>query len=131
MTRADTLKEAADHFYALADLFQQLAGQDVAGPARPASPPAAYPSAAAGATYEASPFDNDLPRVAQPTGDQGSEAVCPKHRVPYHPSKNPTWQPYCPEKSDGEPNWTNKNGYCSITPKSAVAWLRQHAGVAA
>lgn len=58
---------------------------------------------------------------------QGSLSQCPKHRIPYKEGK---YGPYCPGQSD-EPNWSNDKGYCKITPKSASAWLRQHAGAPA
>jgi hypothetical protein len=54
---------------------------------------------------------------------QGSEAVCPSHRKPYLEG---TYGPYCPSRSD-DPDWSNRRGYCRITPKNAAAWLREHA----
>lgn len=58
----------------------------------------------------------------------GSAAVCPAHNIPYRPGRK---GPYCPAQSD-ELNWSyvsrkDGNSYCGITPKSAAAWLRQHA----
>jgi hypothetical protein len=60
-------------------------------------------------------------RAADP---QGSAAVCPSHRLPYRSGRNNT--KYCPAKSD-EDGWHNDKGYCSITPRSAAAWLRKRA----
>ena len=54
----------------------------------------------------------------------GSAAVCPAHGIPYlHGKRNSM---FCPAKSD-DPAWSNERGYCTVTPKSAAAWLRQHA----
>lgn len=63
-------------------------------------------------------------RVGDPIRQEyGHEAVCPKHRIPY---LNKGKGPFCSAKSD-EPGWTSEKGYCQITPKSAAAWLAQHA----
>lgn len=45
-------KEAADHFYALADIFNELAGESATGPARPARPEAVTPAAAPASSSE-------------------------------------------------------------------------------
>jgi hypothetical protein len=66
-------------------------------------------------------------RRARPVSEEGveygHEAVCPKHRIPYSDKGR---GPFCSAKSD-EPRWTSEKGYCQITPKSAAAWLAQHA----
>jgi len=54
---------------------------------------------------------------------RGSEAVCPAHNIRYLEGK---FGPYCPSLSD-DPEWSNRKGYCSITPKNAAVWLRKHA----
>jgi len=59
----------------------------------------------------------------------GSATTCPKHKVAYRPSKKPGGQPYCPKKDD-EPKWSY-NGWCAINPKTAIAWIKQHAAVPA
>ena len=52
MSRADLLKEIADHHYALADLYQQLAGESATAPVSAARPAAANPPAAPASTDE-------------------------------------------------------------------------------
>ena len=66
---------------------------------------------------------------ARPLVLQGSEAMCPKHHKPFVPSKFAGKPAYCTAKSD-EPDWS-RNGFCSITAKSAIVWLRKHAAVPA
>lgn len=107
MSRADLLKEIADHHYALADLYQQLAGESAT-----ASVSAARPAAAA---------------VAAPAIPEGSLEVCPRHRVAYQQGN---YGPMCPAKGD-DPAWTNKRGYCSINPGNAATYLRNLAAVGA
>lgn len=123
MSRADTLKEIADHHYALADLFTQLAG-DSASASESAARPAPVQSPPAGAgQFDSADYDSGysaLPTAILPEGDQGSDAICPKHRKPYKDGK---YGPYCTSTSD-DPAWSNKRGYCSITPKSAATYLR-------
>jgi hypothetical protein len=53
----------------------------------------------------------------------GSTAVCPAHNIEYRKGR---YGPYCPSTSN-DPKWSNEKGYCTVTPKSAAAWLRQHA----
>lgn len=59
-----------------------------------------------------------------PSKPAGSAAVCPAHGIAFLHGKNRTM--FCPARSD-DPAWSNPKGYCRITPKSAAAWLRQHA----
>jgi len=58
---------------------------------------------------------------------EGSLEQCPKHRRPYKAGR---YGPFCTSTSD-DPKWSNDKGYCTITPKSAAAWLRQQAAVTA
>jgi len=54
---------------------------------------------------------------------QGSEAVCPKHHVPY---TDGTYGPYCKQVTD-DPAWGKQKGdrlWCRITPKNAAEYLR-------
>lgn len=132
-------KEAADHFYALADIFNELAGDSASASVSAAGPVAAPPSAAPASTFsdglpvEEPPEDwqefapAPLPAAAPPAGPQGFDAICPAHRKEY---KDGRYGPYCTATSD-DPKWSNARGYCTVTPKSAAAWLRQHAGAAA
>jgi hypothetical protein len=120
----------------LADALRDT-GAPVSAP-RPAAGGAS--SAPAGTFSDGTPIDEaeqweefaaaPLPVAAEPTGPQGFEGQCPKHRREYLPSKFKEGEFYCPEDSD-EPKWMNRKGKCQITPKSAPIWLRQHAGVAA
>ena len=72
-------------------------------------------------SFEELPFDEyDEPVAARP---QGHAAVCPAHNIEYRKGR---YGPYCPSTSD-DPKWSNEKGYCTVTPKSAAAWLRQHA----
>jgi hypothetical protein len=114
MTRSDTLKEAADHFYALADLFTQLAGESAAAPVSAARPSAASPPAAAAIP----PSFDELP--PDEFGEQGSEAICPAHHKPF---VDGNYGPYCPGKGI-DPAWTNKRGYCTVNPKNVATYLR-------
>ena len=141
----NTLKQIADYYDGLATLFQQLAvdatGASVSAPPSQAAPAASagHVGAAQGSTFsDGTPIDEPeewqefapapLLKATQPTGDQGSLASCPKHRVPYADGR---YGPYCKQQSDEGPDWANAKGYCRITPKNAGAWLRQHAGAAA
>lgn len=65
---------------------------------------------------------NDLATTphAKPSG---SAAVCPAHGIQYRKGR---YGAYCPSTSE-DPKWSNDKGYCTVTPKSAAAWLRQHA----
>ena len=93
-----------------------------------ASPDA--PGATQAPSFEDVPFSNDWPEEQPATVSttearaHGSLTVCPAHGIAFLHGKNNTL--FCPAKSD-EPNWSNPRGYCTVTPKSAAAWLRQHA----
>lgn len=50
-----------------------------------------------------------------------SVAVCPAHGKPYVEGQ---YGPYCTSLSD-DPEWSNRRGYCRITPKNASAYTRQ------
>ena len=121
MNRQDLIKSIADAHYQLADLFTQLAADTPAGHAGAGPVAAVSPAAAPADTFEASPFDSDLPVMQPYAGDaEGSEAVCPKHKLPYSDGK---YGPFCKSLSD-DPAWTNRKGYCTLTPKNAAQYLR-------
>jgi hypothetical protein len=93
----------------------------VAAASAHAAAPASFDSADYQQPEEWSEFTPaPLPRAVEPQGDQGSDAICPKHRKPYKDGK---FGPYCTSTSD-DPAWSNKRGYCSITPKNAATYLR-------
>jgi hypothetical protein len=105
MSRADMLKEAADHFYALADLFQQLASDTATASVSAARPAAATPAA------------------APATQSEGHLEVCPKHHVPFTAGQ---YGPYCKQATD-DPAWGKQKGdrlWCRITPANAAEYLR-------
>ena len=123
MTRLTRLIEsmdtAAEALAALAMEYRALDGIE--------KPPDA-PGAAQAPSFEELPFD-DTQAWAEHAAEAapkpaGSLTVCPAHNIAFLHGKNNTL--FCPAKSD-EPNWSNPRGYCTVTPKSAAAWLRQHA----
>ena len=75
------------------------------------------------------PFDYADEIRAGTVVPEGSASVCPKHHKPYKESTK-GFGPYCTSTSD-DPAWSNKRGYCSITPKNAAVWLRAQAAAAA
>lgn len=76
------------------------------------------------ASFDDLPFDDYEGRPAEEQPAQhGSAAVCPAHNIPYRDGR---YGPYCPSTSD-IPRWFNEKGYCTVTPKSAAAYLRQKA----
>lgn len=119
MSRADIIKEIADHHYALADLFTQLASDSAAVPVSTAQPAAAAsppPAAPARRPQEADFLE-------------GSERVCPIHKVEMKP------KPFDPSiygctRQGTDPAWTNAKGYCTITSKNVGTYL-QHRTAAA
>lgn len=112
---AEILKRLGDAHYQAADELLALGSEQVAG------------SAPSPATDDFPPMDSDLPpRRPAPATDEGSEAMCPKHRKPY---KDGQYGPFCTAQSD-DPAWANKRGYCNITPKNAHVWLRHQASAA-
>jgi hypothetical protein len=56
--------------------------------------------------------------------DEGSLAICPRHRIAYKPSKFAGKPGYCSAKADDA--WS-KRGFCTINPNNAAIWLRQAA----
>jgi len=68
------------------------------------------------------PFDEPFTETVT-NEPHGSAAVCPAHGVAY---RDGTYGPYCPSLSD-DPEWSNRKGYCNITPKNAAVWLRKTA----
>jgi len=121
---ADALYEASE---ALTEQPASLRSAGVAGTA--VTPPPAVPGLPEIPPLEE--WSGEVPaEMEAPTVQlQGSEALCPKHKTPFVPSKFAGKPPYCTQKST-EPNWS-RNGYCSITAKSAIAWIKQHAAIPA
>ena len=64
-----------------------------------------------------------MPAKTYPQDDEGHEAICPAHHKPF---KDGNYGPFCSELG-AEPAWTNKRGYCTLTPKNAAVYLRAHA----
>lgn len=79
------------------------------------------PSATQAPSLDDLPFAEDWD--PEDAADQGSEAVCPKHRKPYVDKGR---GPFCATKTD-DPEWANEKGWCRINPRNAAVWLRQHA----
>lgn len=129
MTRADTLKEIADHYYALADLFTQLAGDSASASVSAARPaPVQSPPAGAGqfdsADYDelpASEFADALPARQQ-------EAVlseCPVHFKPWTVKEGGISKNGKPYSAFWKCNGKNQDGsYCSKKP--TPAWVKSH-----
>lgn len=132
---ANALRKLGEASYELADaLFDSPAPVSAGGPAAVTVPPSPAPASLPPSIDEL-PFDDALIPAdfqAQPSladvstefSDQGSEAVCPKHRKPYRDGTKGS--KFCPSKSD-DPAWSNSKGWCSINPKSAAVWLRAQA----
>jgi len=119
-------------------IWDLAAAIETGAPVSAPRPAAATPSAAQGGTFsDGTPIDEaeqweefaaaPLPAATEPDGPQGFDAICPAHRKEY---KEGRYGLFCTQPSD-DPDWSNKRGYCTVTPKSAAAWLRKHAGVAA
>jgi hypothetical protein len=69
----------------------------------------------------AAPADEfDIPEEAY---SEGHASVCPAHHKPYREGK---FGLYCTQPGI-DPAWTDRKGYCSITPKNAAKWLSIHA----
>lgn len=116
---AAILKKLGDAHYQAADELLQVATEQPGVVAVPSATPADSDD-----LPEFPPMTNTLPaRPAALTGDQGSLAMCPKHRKPYIEGN---FGPYCPSTTD-DPAWANKKGYCRISPKNAAQWLRMQA----
>ena len=89
------------------------------GPPRPVESVAArVPSAPA----DLPPID-DFDEALREAVPEGHEAICPAHQKPFIEG---TYGAYCPGKGI-DPAWTNKRGYCTVTPKNVAAYLRVHA----
>ena len=73
----------------------------------------------AAAPVEIEPFAEVAEEIF-PEPAEGSLSQCPKHHKPY---LDGTYGLYCSSVSD-DPAWSNRKGYCRITPKNAAAWLR-------
>lgn len=118
---AEILKRLGDAHYQAADELIVL------GAEQPQVPSAVKPEAGGSSPAPADSFYDEgpiggLPERQEPEGDQGSLAVCPKHRKPY---KDGNYGPYCTSTSD-DPAWANRRGYCTINPKNAAKWLEMH-----
>lgn len=124
---ADIYKQIADEHYKLADLYSQLASETATTPT-PASSATTFSD---GVPVEEPPTLEYMPDEAYPTPetirDQGSEAVCPKHRVPY---SNGRYGPFCSKQTDDEA-WGKRKPdgkmFCRITPSNAADYLRVRA----
>jgi hypothetical protein len=120
-----------------AELAEALNDSAVAAPAGPgavSSPPTAPATFNDGTPIdepqkeEWTEFAPAPTRAAQPSladestdfAPSGGLEVCPAHHREY---KEGTYGPYCSAKGD-DPAWTNKRGYCTITPKNAAQYLR-------
>lgn len=95
---------------------RKATGQDAG---KPPDSPAVAPS------FDELPPDDwgDLEDATPKAKPSGSASVCPAHNIEYRKGR---YGFYCPSTSD-DPKWSNEKGYCTVTPKSAAAWLRQHA----
>lgn len=131
-----TLNDLADAFdriaegFATASLQLRAASAEYAAETPQDAPDAAVPTEPASGTT--APSFDDLPpedwgepdpTVDQITRTSGSASVCPAHNIPYRKGR---YGPYCPSTSD-DPDFSNSKGYCSITPRSASAWMRKRA----
>jgi hypothetical protein len=69
----------------------------------------------------------EAPKRLPPRPAQDSAFTkCPAHDKPFTEGK---FGPYCTSTSE-DPEWSNDRGYCRVTPRSAVAWLKQHPSAA-
>jgi hypothetical protein len=116
-TLAAALKQFGDAAYALADEFLKAADD---------LPPLPPPSLADESTEFVADYDEEAPRAAQTAPEpqeQGSLAICPKHRKPF---KEGRYGPFCTSTTD-DPAWGKERDgkmWCRITPKNAAEWLR-------
>ena len=116
-----TRKQLADAFNRLAEAAAVVAIELEADDAPQAVPSPAARTAAAGG----------------PSPVAVNTSVCPKHGVPFTPSKNPEWAAYCSQLTD-DPAWgkpkTDRDGnpvlYCRITSRNAGEWLAVHGAAA-
>jgi hypothetical protein len=110
MTARDAWGQVAHNLRILADSIDEAIDPGAARAPVPESAPAAR---AAGATPPAP--------AARP--NDSAFTKCPAHDREW---KDGNFGKYCTAASD-DPEWSNDKGYCRITPRSAGAWLRQHA----
>ena len=104
---------------ALLDLADALVASQ-----EPSGAPMTTVTATSAPSFEELPFDEyDAPAEEVAARPQGHASVCPAHNIEYRKGR---YGLYCPSTSD-DPKWSNEKGYCTVTPKSAAAWLRQHA----
>jgi hypothetical protein len=81
------------------------------------------------APFEESPFLPDefpQPSLADASvefAEQGSEAMCPRHKREFRQSKVAGKPAYCTAKED-DPKWS-RNGFCSINADNVAKWLRE------
>jgi hypothetical protein len=71
---------------------------------------------------EVVPPPKPSPQTRQQLAKESAFTECPAHRRPF---KEGRFGGYCTSQSH-DPNWSNDKGYCSVTPRSAGAWLKQH-----
>jgi hypothetical protein len=114
MTARDAWGQVAHDLRILADSIDAAIEQPAAGgasavPPQRSSAPAPLP-----------------PRRQAP--DDSAFTECPAHHKPW---KDGRFGKMCtatePEGVPHDPDWYNDKGYCRVTPRSAGAWLRQHA----
>jgi hypothetical protein len=143
MTRADTLKEIADHHYALADLFTQLAG-DSASASESAARPVAAASAHAAAPastfsdgvpieeppgwldeYAVAPEDVAVTRGRSTSEKEAVQSQCPVHFKPWTVKEGGISKNGKPYSAFWKCNGKNQDGsYCSKKP--TPAWVKSH-----
>ena len=126
-------KDAADHLYALADIFNELGAQSASGPARPARPEATVPKAAPASFSDGTPIDEppfeELSPFDQPEPKRASaEAVlseCPVHFQPWSVREGGISRNGKPYKAFWKCNGKNQDGsYCSKKPDPS--WVKAH-----
>lgn len=60
--------------------------------------------------------------VQRQLAKESAFTACPAHRKPFTKGK---FGDYCQSASE-EDGWSNPKGFCTVTPRSAGAWLKQH-----
>ena len=83
------------------------------------------PSREAASAVGAVPPPAPAARLPQrPPQNESGFTKCPAHAKEWKASKFPDGPGYCSAQSD-DPEWS-RNGYCSVTERSAAAWVRKH-----
>lgn len=123
MTR-QTLADAFDNAAtALAQLASELRNEQPSSGVSPV-PAGSVAGAVPPAAPAAQPYDELPPPARLPArpADESAFTECPAHRKPWMDGR---YGKFCPAASE-DPDWSNAKGYCSVTPRSAAAWLRKH-----